>query len=168
MLEASQNDQLMGPSCRIDARIDRNTIPLIIDRHISREIIRPFCTGLGLLVLIFIGFSAARQLNLAASGQLGMPAALKLISLNTLITLEILLPSAFFFSVLAAIGRLYRDSEMSALYAAGVSRARILQAVLKLALVVALITGLMSISGSPLGFSHQLCSSNRRPQRSLI
>lgn len=152
MLEASQNDQLMGPSCRIDARIDRNTIPLIIDRHISREIIRPFCTGLGLLVLIFIGFSAARQLNLAASGQLGMPAALKLISLNTLITLEILLPSAFFFSVLAAIGRLYRDSEMSALYSAGVSRARILQAVLKLALVVALITGLMSILARPWAF----------------
>ena len=46
------------------------------------------------------------------------------VGLNTLVTLEILLPSAFFFSVLAAIGRLYRDSEMSALYAAGVSRAR--------------------------------------------
>jgi len=134
------------------ARIDRNTTPLIIDRHISREIIRPFCTGLGLLVLIFIGFSAARQLTLAASGQLDMLTAFKLISLNTLITLEILLPSAFFFSVLAAIGRLYRDSEMSALYAAGISRARILQAVLKLALVIAVITGLMSILARPWAF----------------
>ncbi len=125
---------------------------MIIDRHISREIIRPFCTGLGLLVLIFIGFSAARQLTLAASGQLDMLTALKLVSLNTLITLEILLPSAFFFSVLSAIGRLYRDSEMSALYAAGVSRARILQAVLKLALVIALTTGLMSTLGRPWAF----------------
>ena len=152
MLEASQNDQITDASCRIAACIDRNTTPLIIDRHISREIIRPFCTGLGLLVLIFIGFSAARQLTLAASGQLDMLTALKLVSLNTLITLEILLPSAFFFSVLSAIGRLYRDSEMSALYAAGVSRARILQAVLKLALVIALITGLMSTLGRPWAF----------------
>ena len=41
---------------------------------------------------------------------------------------------------------------MSALYAAGVSRARILQAVLKLALVIALITGLMSTLGRPWAF----------------
>ena len=97
---------------------------LIIDRHISLEILRPFTMGLGLLVLVFIGFSAAQQLSAAAAGQLSMLTAFKLIGLNTLITLEILMPSAFFFSVLAAIGRLYRDSEMNALYAAGVSRAR--------------------------------------------
>ena len=122
---------------------------MIIDRHISWEIIKPFCTGLGLLILIFIGFSAAGKLSLAAEGQLDILTAFQLIGLNTLITLEILLPSAFFFSVLSAIGRLYRDSEMSALYAAGVSRARILEAVLKLALIIALITGFVSVLGRP-------------------
>lgn len=122
---------------------------MIIDRHISFEILRPFCMGLGLLVLVFVGFSAARQLSLAVDGKLDMLTAFQLVGLNTLITLEILLPSAFFFSVLAAIGRLYRDSEMSAFYAAGVSRSRILVAVLKLALVIALITGLLSVLGRP-------------------
>ena len=122
---------------------------MIIDRHISWEILRPFASGLGLLVLIFIGFSAARQLSMAAEGQLDMLSAFKLIGLNTLITLEILLPSALFFSVLAAIGRLYRDSEMNAFYAAGVSRARVLESVLKLALVIALITGFISVQGRP-------------------
>lgn len=125
---------------------------MIIDRHISWEIIRPFCTGLGLLVLIFIGFSAARQLSLAADGKLDMLTAFKLIGLNTLITLEILLPSAFFFSVLSAIGRLYRDSEMRAFYAAGVSRARILESVFKLSLLVALTTGFLSVVGRPWAF----------------
>jgi len=131
---------------------NRNTAPLIIDRHISWEIIRPFCTGLGLLVLIFIGFSAAQQLSLAAEGKLDIVTAFKLIGLNTLITLEILLPSAFFFSVLAAIGRLYRDSEMRAFYAAGVSRARILEAVFKLSLLVAIATGFLSVLGRPWAF----------------
>jgi lipopolysaccharide export system permease protein len=125
---------------------------LIIDRHISWEIIRPFCTGLGLLVLIFIGFSAAQQLSLAAEGKLDIATAFKLIGLNTLITLEILLPSAFFFSVLSAIGRLYRDSEMRAFYAAGVSRARILLAVFKLALLIAIATGFLSVLGRPWAF----------------
>ena len=122
---------------------------MIIDRHLSFEILRPFVTGLGLLVLVFIGFSAARQLSAAAAGQLDMLTAFQLVGLNTLITMEILLPSAFFFSVLSAIGRLYRDSEMSALYSAGVSRARILEAVLKLDLAIALITGFISILGRP-------------------
>jgi lipopolysaccharide export system permease protein len=130
-------------------QLPQGRTPLIIDRHISWEIVRPFCMGLGLLILIFIGFSAAKQLSYAAQGQLDMPTAFQLIGLNTLITLEILLPSAFFFSVLAAVGRLYRDSEMAAYYAAGVSRARILEAVLKLALVVALVTGFLSVLGRP-------------------
>lgn len=125
---------------------------MILDRHISSEILRPLVGGLGLLILVFIGFSAARQLSMAAAGQMDLLTAFKLIGLNTLITLEILLPSAFFFSVLSAIGRLYRDSEMNALYAAGVSRARILEAVLKLALVIALITGLISVLGRPWAF----------------
>ena len=122
---------------------------MIIDRYISWEIIRPFCTGLGLLILVFIGYSAAQQLSLAAQGQLDMLTAFKLVGLNTLITLEVLLPSALFFSVLAAIGRLYRDAEMTALYAAGISRARILEAVFKLSLLIAVITGAISIEGRP-------------------
>jgi lipopolysaccharide export system permease protein len=116
------------------------------------EILRPFALGFGLLVLVFIGFSAARQLSAAAAGQLEMFTAFKLVGLNTLVTMEILMPSAFFFSVLAALGRLYRDSEMSAFYAAGVSRTRILEAVLKLALVIALLTGTISIIGRPWAF----------------
>ena len=122
---------------------------LIIDRYISWEIIRPFFGVVGMLILVFIGFSAARQLNLAAEGQMGMSAALVLIGLKTLIVLEVLLPSALFFSILAAIGRMHRDGEMLAMYAAGVRPARILESVAKLSLVIALITAFVSIAGRP-------------------
>jgi lipopolysaccharide export system permease protein len=122
---------------------------VIVDRYISFEILRPFVGGLGLLVLVFIGYSASVQLGLAAQGQLDMITAFKLIGLNTLVTLEVLLPSALFFSVLAAVGRLYRDAEMNALYAAGISRVRILEAVFKLALVVAVVTGMISTLARP-------------------
>jgi len=80
---------------------------------------------------------------------MGMSAAFTLIGLNTLIVLEVLLPSALFFSILAAIGRMYRDTEMPALYATGVSPGRILESVAKLSLVIALITGFISIAGRP-------------------
>jgi lipopolysaccharide export system permease protein len=122
---------------------------LIIDRYISREILRLFYGGLGMLILVFIGYSAAKQLSLAAEGQMGMSAAFALIGLNTLIVLEVLLPSALFFSILAALGRMYRDAELPALFAAGVSPARILESVAKLSLLVALVTGFVSIAGRP-------------------
>jgi lipopolysaccharide export system permease protein len=122
---------------------------LIIDRYISREIFRLLCGGLGMLILVFIGYSAARQLSVAAEGQMEMSAAFALIGLNTLIVLEVLLPSALFFSILAAIGRMYRDGEIPALYATGVSPARILESVAKLSLVIALLTGFISIVGRP-------------------
>ncbi|MEE4661048.1 MAG: LPS export ABC transporter permease LptF, partial [Halieaceae bacterium] len=124
-------------------------LALIIDRYISREILLPFVSGLGLLVLVFVGYSAALQLNLAAQGKLDMPTAFKLVGLNTVVTLEVLLPSALFFSVLAAVGRLYRDAEMNALYAAGVSQLRVLEAVFKLTVVVAILTGIISTMGRP-------------------
>ena len=102
-----------------------------------------------MLILVFIGYSAAKQLSLAAEGQMGMSAAFALIGLNALIVLEVLLPSALFFSILAALGRMYRDAELPALFAAGVSPARILESVAKLSLLVALVTGFVSIAGRP-------------------
>jgi lipopolysaccharide export system permease protein len=102
-----------------------------------------------LLVLIFIGYSAAVQLQFAAEGKLDMLTAFKLVGLNTLVTLEVLMPSALFFSVLAAMGRLYRDAEMNALYASGISRGRILEAVFKFSVIVAILTGVISIIGRP-------------------
>jgi lipopolysaccharide export system permease protein len=145
MLHGHQNDQMLYNG----RRHPQGSTFLIIDRYISSEVIRPFLGGLGLLVLIFVGYSATVQLNLAAQGQMGIWSALKLILLNTLITLEVLMPSALFFSVLAAISRMYRDSEINAFFAAGVSRHRILESVFKLSVLVALITGFISIEGRP-------------------
>jgi len=122
---------------------------MIIERYLSREILRPFGLGLGLLVLVFVGYSLARQLTLAAAGQVDLLTAGRLVLLRTVVVLEVLLPSALFFSVLAGLGRLYRDGEMSALYAAGVSRLRILGAVFFLGLAIAAVTGLISVEGRP-------------------
>lgn len=149
MRQAGQNDQTSQPLGYNAPHQRTVTTRVIIDRYISFEILRPFAGGLGLLILVFIGYSAALQLNLAAQGKLDMLTAFTLVGLNTLVTLEVLLPSALFFSVLAAVGRLYRDAEMNALYASGISRVRVLESVFKLAVVVAIITGIISIIGRP-------------------
>lgn len=122
---------------------------MILDRYLTGEILRPLLLGLGLLILVFAGYSLSVNLVRAANGSVPMASALALTGLNTVIALEILLPTAFYFSALAALGRLHRDAEMAALYAGGVSPLRISWSVLKLAAVIALAVTFLSLQGRP-------------------
>ncbi len=124
-------------------------LTLILDRYIIREISRPMLLGLGLLVLVFTGYSTAIKLADAAAGLIDPSTVAKLAFLNTLIALEVLLPTALYLSVISALGRLYRDSEIAALQASGIGDNRLLKAVIKLALVVAVIVATISIFGRP-------------------
>ena len=126
---------------------------MIIDRYLTQEILRPFTLGFGLLVVLFVAYTAAIQLTQAADGIIEPTTALRLILLNTLIAFETLLPSALYLSIVAAIGRLHQDSEMTAMQAAGVSELRILAAVAKLALVFAVLVAMLSIFGRPWAYS---------------
>jgi lipopolysaccharide export system permease protein len=122
---------------------------LIFERYLIKEILRPLLLGMGLLIFIFLGFGSARELTLAAKGVIDLNTALQLIGLNTLTQLDILLPSALFFSVLAGLGRLHKDGEILVLAAAGVSPWRILGSVSVLAIGVSLVVGLLSVEGRP-------------------
>jgi lipopolysaccharide export system permease protein len=121
----------------------------IIDRYIASEVIRPFALGLLLLVIIYVSYSSAVVLTQAANGLMQSSAALRVIVLKTIVALEVLVPTALYLAVIAAISRLYHDSEMFALSAAGISQLRILGSVVKPALVIALIVGFLSVEGRP-------------------
>ena len=114
--------------------------------------------GIGLLVLIFAGYSAAVKMTEATSGLLQPSTVARLIFLNTLIALEVLLPTALYLSIVATLGRLYRDSEMAALNAAGIGEPRILAAIIKFSIIIALIVAVISIFGRPWAYqqSYQL------------
>lgn len=122
---------------------------MVIDRYLISQIARPMAMGVGLLVVIFFGYSASRQLAQAAERAIDLTVAIELIALNTLTSLDILLPSALFFSILAGLGRLYKDAEIPVLLATGISAWRLLWAVTKLALIVAALVGLMAIVVRP-------------------
>lgn len=100
-------------------------------------------------MVVFAGYSSAVRLAEAADGLLEVSTAVRLIMLNTVIAVEILLPTALYFAVLSAVSRLYRDSEMIALHTAGVSEMRILGSVFKISVVIALVVGALSLFGRP-------------------
>lgn len=114
--------------------------------------------GIGLLVMIFAGFTAARKLAQVNDGLLQPAVVAQLIGLNTLISLEVLLPTALYLSIVSTMGRLYRDSEITALSATGISEPRILISILKFSLFIALIVAIISLFGRPWAYqrSYQL------------
>jgi lipopolysaccharide export system permease protein len=115
----------------------------IIDRYIIHEIVKPLVVICAILLGIFVSYITAEFLADAASGLLPARIILYLILLKVLVSLEFLLPTTLFFSVVIALGRLYTDTEMTALFACGVSLNRVIKVVFSLSLfVAALVAGL--------------------------
>jgi len=127
---------------------------MLIDRYLIAEILRPAALGIGLFLLIFVGFSLSKNLAKAADGLLDPVTAVLLVGLATLKAMEVILPTALFFSVLSVMGRLYQNGEIAVLNAAGVSNARLMGTIGALALLTAVVAGILSIHGRPWAYSN--------------
>ena len=127
---------------------------MIIDRYIHREIIKPTLTICSVLVFIFGCYMSARYLADAVSGQLPGSIVFILILLRITVALEVLLPLTLYLSVIIALGRLYKDSEMTALSACGVSGLRLLRPVFFLSVIIAVLVSGLSLYVRPWAY-HQ-------------
>ncbi len=127
---------------------------MIIDRYIIREIIKPTVTICVILIFIFGCYTATRYLADAVSGQLPGTTVVLFILLKVAIALEVLLPTTLYLSVVIAFGRMYKDSEMTALSACGVSKTRVLRPVFFASLAVAVIVSCLSLYIRPWAY-HQ-------------
>jgi lipopolysaccharide export system permease protein len=114
-----------------------------------REIVKPLTGMLVILVTIFSAYSTSRYLADAMYGLTSLTTTIVLIVLKVVISLEVLLPSSLFLSVIVGLGRLYKDNEMTALFSSGVSMRRVLVVVLVLSLPVALLAATLSLALRP-------------------
>jgi len=126
---------------------------LIIDRYIMREIVKPTLTICVVLIFIFGCYTATRYLADAVSGQLPGTTVFFFILLKIAIALEVLLPTTLYLSVVIALGRMYKDSEMTALAACGVSKTRVLRPVFLVSLMIAVIVSCLSLYIRPWAYS---------------
>ena len=122
---------------------------MILDRYIIHEIGKPMVVICTVLIAIFASYSAAEYLADAVSGLFPPGAVLLMLVLRIAIALEVLLPTTLYLSVVIALGRMYRDSEMVALSSCGVGMARILRSVFYFALIVSLLVAALSIFVRP-------------------
>jgi lipopolysaccharide export system permease protein len=88
---------------------------VIVGRYLARQICKPFFFVLGVLAALFSSYCLASVLANAVDSLLPASAILEIVMLKLLISLEVLIPISLFAGVVLGFGRLYSDSEMTAM-----------------------------------------------------
>ena len=139
---------------------------MIINRYLIREILTPMLAIMAVLVSIFASYLAATYLVDAAVGNLPLTTVVLLIAIKIGISLEILLPVTLLLSVVIAFGRLYKDSEMTAMASCGISSGQTLKSVFFLAAAVAVVGACASLFIRPAAYD-QIYRMKARAERDM-
>ena len=121
----------------------------IIDRYLLQEIFKALAAILVVLMLIFLGTTFIKLLQQVSVGDLNATLLFQMLGLEVFRFLARLVPPAFFFAVLYAVGRLYRDSEITAMEACGVGGYRLFRAILIATLPAILLVSWLALGVSP-------------------
>ncbi|MFO8025570.1 LPS export ABC transporter permease LptF [Thiohalophilus sp.] len=122
---------------------------MIIARYLVKEVFLTFSAVALVLLLIALSAQLVGLFNDVARGSLQVDMVLQIFGVRILSLLVFILPLALYLAILLALSRLYRDSEMAAIAACGIGTGYILRAILGLALVVAVLQGLLSLQLAP-------------------
>lgn len=122
---------------------------MIIQRYILKEVATTLLAVMVVVLLIFFSLRFVRILGDVAAGILPVELVFKLLSLQLVKNIGSIIPLAVFFSVLLAFGRLYRDQEIVAMTASGISQTRLIQFLIRLMLPVLLISATFTLYLSP-------------------
>jgi lipopolysaccharide export system permease protein len=126
---------------------------LLIERYIIAEIRRPISVMVGILTFVFASYSAERYLAQAVNGTLAVQSVLDMVMFKVIIALEMLIPVALYASVALALGRLYHDSEITAILSSGASPLRIYRAIALISIPVAIGVTVISMYGRPWAYA---------------
>jgi lipopolysaccharide export system permease protein len=120
-----------------------------IDRYVAGDITKPLLIFCPALLFLYVNFSVIRYLDRVAIGLLPTEAVIPLLLIGLAMALEILLPIGFHISVVVGLSRLYTDSEMTALFACGITPMRVFRVVAVVSLLVALVVACLTVYVRP-------------------
>jgi lipopolysaccharide export system permease protein len=121
----------------------------ILDRYIFREVASTWLAVTVVLLFILLTNQFARVLGEVAKGHLPRDAVLQLIGLTAVQYMTILVPIGLFLSIMLALGRLYRDSELPAMMACRVGLGGIYRPIAFIMLPLVLGVGWLSMEIGP-------------------
>ncbi|RKZ90624.1 MAG: LPS export ABC transporter permease LptF [Candidatus Parabeggiatoa sp. nov. 1] len=120
---------------------------MIISRYIFREILYTLLAITALLLLIYISHRFMAYLVQASAGDLPATSIFQLLALKLLSDIMLILPLGFFLALLLALGRLYKDNEITAMAACGIGVP--VTSIISLGVMFAVVIGILSLLLAP-------------------
>ena len=124
---------------------------MLFDSTVRRELARSFGVTLVVILTIVLTMMLIRTLGQAAGGNVAPQDVILLMGYAALGHLPTMLSLSLFIAVVVALGRMYRDSEMTVWFSAGVGLNRFVRPVLRMAWPVLLVVLLLELLVWPWG-----------------
>jgi len=120
-----------------------------LDRYLLREVTVTSAAVTAVLLVILLSNQFARVLGQTAQAGLPGGIVLSLIGLTTLRFLTVLVPIGLFLGIVLALGRLYHESEMTAMSACGVGPLGVYRAIVPLLVLAGVLVAVLSLRVVP-------------------
>ena len=121
----------------------------IVDRYLAKEAALTVGAVTGVLMLILLSNKFASLLGDAAAGRLPRETVFTLLGLASIKFFVVVVPVSLFLAIMLALGRLYRDSEMTTLMACGVGPLQIYRPLMVIAVLLCAGLAVLSFEVSP-------------------
>ena len=118
---------------------------MLFDSTLRADLARSFVATLVVILTIVLTMFLIRTLGQAAVGRVSPQDVVLLLGYTALGHLPTMLALSLFVSVVATLGRMYRDSEMAIWFASGVGLSRFVQPVLRTSWPVLLVIGALAL-----------------------
>ena len=121
----------------------------IYEKALIRDIFKAFLLVMLILLIIVFAMKSVKILKEVTEGLLSTQIVAEMIGLEMIKVIGIIMPPAFFFALLWSLAALYRDSEIVALQASGVSLKRLFTSSLYVALPIAVLSAALTFEAIP-------------------
>ncbi len=118
---------------------------MLFDSTLRKDLSRSFGATLLIIMTIVLTMFLIRTLGQAAGGQINPQDVALILAYSSLAHLPTMLTLSLFISVVATLGRMYRDSEMTIWFASGIGLSRFVSPILRMSWPVLLVIGALAL-----------------------
>ncbi len=118
---------------------------MLFDSTLRRDLARSFGATLVVILTIVLTMFLIRTLGQAAAGRISPQDVVLILGYTALGHLPTMLALSLFISVVATLGRMYKDSEMTVWFASGIGLRRFVRPVLQMSWPVLLVVGILAL-----------------------
>ncbi len=124
-------------------------MPGRLTRYLLREVLLSWLAVTVVLIVVLLTNRLVQFMADAAAGDIPPGVIFTLLGLKAAANIGVVLPGSFFLGVVLALGRLYRDSEMTAMAGCGIGPARVYRGIFALAVPLAVLVAALTLSVGP-------------------